>query len=61
VSAYLTSYVLDVYQTAASLNYQVDRGVMERAYDYLQRELAQEQPINEGWCGPPTRPGNHLP
>jgi hypothetical protein len=49
VSPYLTSYVLDVYQTAASLNYQVDRGVMERAYDYLQGELAQEQPTNEGW------------
>jgi alpha-2-macroglobulin len=49
VSPYLTSYVLDVYQTAASLNYPVDRAVMERAYDYLQRELAQEQPINEGW------------
>jgi uncharacterized protein YfaS (alpha-2-macroglobulin family) len=49
VSPYLTSYVLDVYQTAASLSYQVDRGVMERAYDYLQSELAAEQPVNEGW------------
>ena len=49
VSPYLTSYVLDVYQTAAALDYQVDRGVMERGYDYLQRELAQEQPVNEGW------------
>ena len=49
VSPYLTSYVLDVYQTAASLNYRVDRTVLERAYDYLQRELAEEQPVNEGW------------
>jgi hypothetical protein len=49
VSAYLTSYVLDVYQTAASLKYQVDRDVMERAYDYLQRELAEPAPVNEGW------------
>jgi uncharacterized protein YfaS (alpha-2-macroglobulin family) len=49
VSPYLTSYVLDVYQTAASLNYQVDRGVMERAYDYLQHELAAQPPTNEGW------------
>jgi uncharacterized protein YfaS (alpha-2-macroglobulin family) len=49
VSPYLTSYILDVYQTAASLNYQVDRGVMERAYDYLQDELAEPAPVNEGW------------
>jgi uncharacterized protein YfaS (alpha-2-macroglobulin family) len=49
VSPYLTSYVLDVYQTAGALNYQVDRDVMNRAYDYLQRELAQQPPINEGW------------
>jgi uncharacterized protein YfaS (alpha-2-macroglobulin family) len=49
VSPYLTSYVLDVYQTAASLNYQVDGGVMERAYEYLQRELAEQPPVNEGW------------
>src|SRR5215831_120659 len=49
VSPYLTSYVLDVYQTAASLNYQVDGGMMERGYEYLRRELAEEQPINEGW------------
>jgi hypothetical protein len=49
VSPYLTSYVLDVYQTAAGLNYTVDRSVMERAYDYLQRELAEAPPVNEGW------------
>jgi uncharacterized protein YfaS (alpha-2-macroglobulin family) len=49
VSPYLTSYVLDVYQTAAALKYQVDSAVMERGYDYLQQALAQEQPVNEGW------------
>lgn len=49
VSPYLTSYVLDVYQMAAGLKYQVDSAVMERGYDYLQRELAEEQPVNEGW------------
>jgi alpha-2-macroglobulin len=49
VSPYLTSYVLDVYQAAASLKYQVDGGVMDRAFDYLQRRLAEEQPVNEGW------------
>ncbi|MBI4486051.1 MAG: hypothetical protein HY655_08585, partial [Acidobacteria bacterium] len=48
-SPYLTSYVLHVYQTAAALKYTVDAGVMERGYDYLQRELAREQPVNEGW------------
>lgn len=49
VSPYLTSYVVDVYQTAMALNYQVDRAMLERAYDYLQRELAQMPPVNEGW------------
>jgi uncharacterized protein YfaS (alpha-2-macroglobulin family) len=49
VSPYLTSYVLHVYQTAAGLRYAVDPDVMRRAYDYLQRELAREQPVNEGW------------
>jgi uncharacterized protein YfaS (alpha-2-macroglobulin family) len=49
VSPYLTSYVVHVYQTAASLKYNVDAGVMQRAYDYLQRELAVPRPVNEGW------------
>jgi uncharacterized protein YfaS (alpha-2-macroglobulin family) len=49
VTPYFTSYVLHVYQTAASLKYEVDPGVMQRGYDYLQRELAREQPVNEGW------------
>jgi uncharacterized protein YfaS (alpha-2-macroglobulin family) len=49
VSPYLTAYVLDVYHTAAGLKYGVDAAVMQRGYDYLQRELAREQPVNEGW------------
>jgi uncharacterized protein YfaS (alpha-2-macroglobulin family) len=49
VSPYLTSYVVHVYQTAAALKYQVDSNVLQRAYDYLHRELATEQPVNEGW------------
>lgn len=49
VSPYLTSYVLHVYQAAASLKYSVDGSVMQRGYDYLQSELAREQPVNEGW------------
>ncbi len=36
-------------QTSAALNYEVDRGVMERAYEYLEHELAEEPPVNEGW------------
>ena len=35
---------------AADLKYDVDRGVRERAYDYLDRELAPQPPaVNEGW------------
>jgi len=49
VSPFLTSYVLHVYQTAQSLKYDVDKSVMERGYDYLQREMARQQPVNEGW------------
>src|SRR5262249_33190602 len=49
VSPYLTSYVVHVYQTAADLKYDVDASVLQRAYDYLQREMAREQPVNEGW------------
>lgn len=49
VSPYLTSYVVDVYQSAMALNYEVDRAMLERAYDDLQRELAQAPPVNEGW------------
>ena len=42
--------MLHVYQTAASLKYDVDaRRDANAAYDYLQRELAEEPPVNEGW------------
>lgn len=49
VSPYLTAYVLHVYQNAASLKYDVDASVLKRGYDYLQSELARDQPVNEGW------------
>ena len=50
VSPYLTAYVLNVFKTAADLKYDVDRGVRDRGYDYLQRELAARPPdVNEGW------------
>ena len=48
-SAYLTSYLLHVFKTAADLKYDVDSGVRRRAYDYLGRQLALPPPTNEGW------------
>jgi uncharacterized protein YfaS (alpha-2-macroglobulin family) len=49
-SPYLTAYVLDVFKTATDLKYDVDRGVRDRAYDYLEQELSSRPPdVNEGW------------
>jgi hypothetical protein len=49
-SPYLTAYVLHVFKNAVDLKYDVDAGVRDRAYDYLQRELAAAPPdVNEGW------------
>ncbi|MFA6958175.1 MAG: MG2 domain-containing protein [Thermoanaerobaculia bacterium] len=48
-SPYLTSYILHVYQRGEKLGYDVNDDVMQRAYDYLEAELAKEQPVNEGW------------
>ncbi len=36
-SAYLTSYLLHVFKVAADLKYDVDRGMQQRAYSYLDR------------------------
>ena len=50
MSPYLTAYVLHVYKTAVGLNYTVSAGVRDRAYDYLERELAAPPPVgNEEW------------
>jgi uncharacterized protein YfaS (alpha-2-macroglobulin family) len=49
VSPYLTAYLLHVMKTAVDLKYVVDAGVMARAYTYLERELGQKPPENEGW------------
>jgi alpha-2-macroglobulin len=49
VSPYLTAYLLHVFKAATDLKYQVDAGVRERAYAYLETELAQAPPENEGW------------
>ena len=48
-SPYLTAYLLHVFKMAADLKYTVDPGMRDRAYRYLDRELAQRPPSNEGW------------
>ena len=49
VSPYLTSYILHVFQVAESLHYRVNPEVKEKAYGYLERELAKTPPENESW------------
>jgi uncharacterized protein YfaS (alpha-2-macroglobulin family) len=48
VSPYLTSYLLHVLHVAKQRGYTVDDGVVRRAQDYLQRELAMNLPAEEG-------------
>jgi uncharacterized protein YfaS (alpha-2-macroglobulin family) len=48
-SPYLTSYLLHVFQVAQSLKYDVDKGMVNRAYKYLEEELASAPQPNEGW------------
>jgi uncharacterized protein YfaS (alpha-2-macroglobulin family) len=48
-SAYLTAYLLHVFKVASDMKYTVDGPMRERAYGYLERELAQKSPTNEGW------------
>jgi uncharacterized protein YfaS (alpha-2-macroglobulin family) len=48
-SAYLTSYLLHVFKVAADLKYEVDRGMQQRAYGYLEKQLALPPPTNESW------------
>ncbi len=48
VSPYLTSWLLHVLHVATEHGLDVDRGVMERAYDYLERELGQQRPLDDG-------------
>ncbi|HJT16383.1 MAG TPA: MG2 domain-containing protein, partial [Thermoanaerobaculia bacterium] len=46
---YLTSDVVHVLQRGKALNYDVSDDVLKRAYDYLDRELNEKRPENEGW------------
>ena len=48
-SPYLTAYLLHVFKVAADLKYAVDGGMRDRAYKYLETELAQKPPVNESW------------
>ena len=48
-SPYLTAYLLQVFKTATDLKYEVSRDMRERAYTYMERELAAKPPANEGW------------
>jgi uncharacterized protein YfaS (alpha-2-macroglobulin family) len=48
-SAYLTSYIVHVYQRARLLGYTVDPEVVHRACDYLEQEVARTPPPNEGF------------
>jgi uncharacterized protein YfaS (alpha-2-macroglobulin family) len=49
VSPYLTAYLLHVFKIASDLKYEVDAGMRQRAYTYLQNQLAQAPPENESW------------
>ena len=48
-SPYLTAYLLHVFKVASDLKYTVDGPMLERAYTYLETELGQKPPTNEGW------------
>ena len=48
-SPYLTAYLLHVFHVADKMQYKVDKDMRERAYTYLERELAGEPQVNEGW------------
>ena len=48
-SPYLTAYILHIFHEASILKYDVDNEMLERAYTYLQRQLAQPNPQDDGW------------
>jgi alpha-2-macroglobulin len=48
-SPYLTSYVVHVFQRAEKLGYAVPKEMLDRSYTYLQEQLSQPPPVNEGW------------
>jgi uncharacterized protein YfaS (alpha-2-macroglobulin family) len=48
-SPYLTSWVVHVFQRGKKLGYDVDDGMLTRAYTYLEGRLSEPPPVNEGW------------
>jgi uncharacterized protein YfaS (alpha-2-macroglobulin family) len=48
-SPYLTAYLLHVFKVASDLNYVVDEPMRQRAYTYLESQLGQPAPANDGW------------
>ena len=48
-SPYLTSWIVHVFQRAQKLGYAVDRGMLDRAYSYLEGRLSEPPPVNESW------------
>ena len=48
-SPYLTAYLLHVFKTAADMKYDVNRGMRDSGYGYLERQLAAAPPVNASW------------
>jgi len=48
-SPYLTAYLLHVFKVAVDMKYDVDAGMRDRAYSYLEHALSQPPPPNESW------------
>jgi uncharacterized protein YfaS (alpha-2-macroglobulin family) len=48
-SEYLTAYLLHVARLAGANGYNVDAGMRERGYEFLEQRLAQPAPTDEGW------------
>ncbi|HKB78499.1 MAG TPA: MG2 domain-containing protein [Thermoanaerobaculia bacterium] len=48
-SAYLTADILHVFQRAQKLQYDVSPDVLKHAYTYLDAQMKQPQPEDEGW------------
>ncbi|HXG55448.1 MAG TPA: MG2 domain-containing protein [Vicinamibacterales bacterium] len=48
-SPYLTAYLLHVFKVASDMKYRVDPAMRNRAYSYLEEQLAAPPPTNAGW------------
>jgi uncharacterized protein YfaS (alpha-2-macroglobulin family) len=48
-SPYLTANVLHILQRGEKLQYDVSKEVLKNGYDYLDKQLKEKRPTNEGW------------